>query len=239
MPPDLPNNQELALKKRARRRLVGAIALVLLMVIVLPIILQDRAALVPQEAIKITMPASSAPVDKEPVLAVPVPEVKSKVAEPAPVESSRVEADVSAKASTDITTKNNVVTEENKKSQVKTQAKNDSEMKLKAKTESKNIEAKVPEAKTPDNKAADTKTQAKTPSSFTVQVGVYSDMANVKQLQEKLMLAGYKSHVENLNTPKGEKFRIKTANFSSRQEAASALTKIQAAGLPGMVIGNE
>lgn len=244
MPPGLPNNQELALKKRARRRLVGAIALVLLMVIVLPMILQDRAALVPQEAIKITMPASSAPVDKEPVLAVPVPEVKSKVAEPAPVESSRVEADVSAQASTDITTKNNVVTEENKKSQVKTQAKNDSEMKLKAKTESKNIEAKipetkVPEAKTPDNKAADTKTQAKTPSSFTVQVGVYSDMANVKQLQEKLMLAGYKSHVENLNTPKGEKFRIKTANFSSRQEAASALTKIQAAGLPGMVIGNE
>jgi DedD protein len=233
MPPDLPNNQELALKKRARRRLVGAIALVLLMVIVLPMILQDRAALVPQEAIKITMPASSAPVDKEPVLAVPVPEVKSTVGELSPVESNKVEADVSTQASTDITAKNNVVAEENKKAQVKAQAKND------AKTESKNIEAKVPESKTPDNKTADTKTQAKTPTSFTVQVGVYSDMANVKQLQEKLKQAGYKSHVENLNTPKGEKFRIKTANFSSRQEAASALTKIQAAGLPGMVIGNE
>lgn len=232
MPPDLPNNQELALKKRARRRLVGAIALVLLMVIVLPMILQDRAALVQQEAIKITMPTSSVPVDKEPVLAVQVPEVKSTVAESAQVESSKVEADVSTQASTDITAKNNVVAEENKKVQVKAQAKNDAEMKVK--TESKDIEAKVPEAKT-----LDTKTQAKTPTSFTVQVGVYSDMANVKQLQEKLKQAGYKSHVENLNTPKGEKFRIKTANFSSRQEAASALTKIQAAGLSGMVIGNE
>jgi len=57
MPPDLPNEQELNLKKRARRRLVGAVALVLLMVIVLPRILQDRAALAPQESIKITMPA--------------------------------------------------------------------------------------------------------------------------------------------------------------------------------------
>lgn len=239
MPPDLPNNQELALKKRARRRLVGAIALVLLMVIVLPMILQDRAALVQQEAIKITMPTSSAPVDKEPVLAVQVPEVKSTVAEPTLVESRKVETDVSAQASTDITAKNNVVAEEAKKVQVKAQAKNDAEMKVKAKTESKNIEAKVPEAKALDTKTADTKTQAKTPTSFTVQVGVYSDMANVKQLQEKLKQAGYKSHVENLNTPKGEKFRLKTGNFSSRQEAASALTKIQAAGLSGMVIGNE
>ena len=32
MPPELTNDQELSLKKRARRRLVGAIALVLLMV---------------------------------------------------------------------------------------------------------------------------------------------------------------------------------------------------------------
>ena len=54
MPPVLANDQELALKKRARRRLVGAVALVLLMVIVLPMILKDRAALAPQEAIKIT-----------------------------------------------------------------------------------------------------------------------------------------------------------------------------------------
>src|SRR3989338_8928252 len=56
MPPDLPNEQALNLKKRARRRLVGAIALVLLMVIVLPQVLQDRAAMTQLETIKITMP---------------------------------------------------------------------------------------------------------------------------------------------------------------------------------------
>ena len=56
MAADSPNNLELALKKRARRRLVGAFALVLFMVIILPMVLQDRAALAPQEAIKISMP---------------------------------------------------------------------------------------------------------------------------------------------------------------------------------------
>ena len=58
MPPEITNDQELGLKKRARRRLVGAIALVVLMMIILPIILQDRAAITPKEAITITMPES-------------------------------------------------------------------------------------------------------------------------------------------------------------------------------------
>ena len=53
MPPEITNDQELGLKKRARRRLVGAIALVVLMMIILPIILQDRAAITPKEAITI------------------------------------------------------------------------------------------------------------------------------------------------------------------------------------------
>ena len=52
--------QELNLKKRARRRLVGAIALVLLMVIVLPMILKDRAATTPAEKITITLPSDQA-----------------------------------------------------------------------------------------------------------------------------------------------------------------------------------
>ena len=47
---------ELNFKKRARRRLVGAIALVLLMVILLPMLLKDRAASNPQSQITITLP---------------------------------------------------------------------------------------------------------------------------------------------------------------------------------------
>ncbi len=51
-------DQALALKKRARRRLVGAIALVLLMLIILPNVLKDRAQEVQRASITLTMPES-------------------------------------------------------------------------------------------------------------------------------------------------------------------------------------
>lgn len=49
-------DQGLVFKKRARRRLVGAIALVLLMIIILPMVLEDREKSGPQEKVTILMP---------------------------------------------------------------------------------------------------------------------------------------------------------------------------------------
>src|SRR6476659_5812069 len=57
MPPDQLNEQEIQFKKRARRRLVGAVALVLLMITVLPMVLDDRAGKTPQQEIAITIPS--------------------------------------------------------------------------------------------------------------------------------------------------------------------------------------
>lgn len=195
MPPDLPNEQELILKKRARRRLVGAIALVLLMIIILPGILQDKAALAPQESIKITM--SEQQVENFNSSVVPVaPEVDSNlVAETVPADAESIVA-----------------------------------------------EAKVEKglvAKATESKPTQVDTQPKAISNFTVQVGVYSDIVNVKQLQEKLKQVGYTSHTEKISTPNGEKIRLRAGKFTSREAAASALTKIQAAGLSGMVMSIE
>lgn len=57
MPSNQVSDQELQFKKRARRRLVGAVALVLLMITVLPMILDDRAGQIPQQDIEITIPS--------------------------------------------------------------------------------------------------------------------------------------------------------------------------------------
>ncbi|MEO1948193.1 MAG: sporulation protein, partial [Methylophilaceae bacterium] len=53
----------LIFRKRARRRLVGAIALVLLMVILLPRVLEDRAQTNTQQDIAIVMPDGSGASD--------------------------------------------------------------------------------------------------------------------------------------------------------------------------------
>jgi DedD protein len=246
MPPDLPNDQELSLKKRARRRLVGAVALVLLMIIVLPMILQDRAALVQQEAIKISMPESNSPESNSNAKAelsitdstesVVVPDVAQ-----ADAQTTEIDPVVNVKPNSDsivdkTSEKNNELIK--KESQVKKEA----QAKIKAEEKAKQLKAlKSKEAtiKTSEVKVAEVKPSPTTSSSFIVQIGVYSDLANVKQLQEKSKQAGYKSNIETIKTPKGDKYRLRTSSFTSRQNAADALTKLQAVGLPGMVMTNE
>jgi DedD protein len=106
-------------------------------------------------------------------------------------------------------------------------------------------------AKTPETKPAPVKAEAKpvikpaevkfpdsSPNGFTVQVGVFSDAANVKQLQDKLKQAGFSSYTEKISTPNGQKIRLRAGKFATRQEASDALNRIKSAGLSGMVISN-
>ncbi|MEQ1487263.1 MAG: SPOR domain-containing protein [Methylotenera sp.] len=224
MPPELPNDQELNLKKRARRRLVGAIALVLLMVIILPMMLQDRAALAPKDAIKITMP--------EPAEVV--------------VEANATQQALTAVVEAPVTP---TIADETKMPEIKAEAKETVEKKgvttvdlMPAEpkpAEAKFVEKKPVEPKRVEPKPVEDKLPSKSSGSFTIQVGVYSDPANVKQLQAKLKDAGFASHTENITTPKGEKIRLRAGKYASRQDAADALDKLKASGLPGMVISND
>ncbi len=222
MPPELPNEQELILKKRARRRLVGAIALVLLMVIVLPMILKDRAAPDVQDSIKISMPESKTDDFNSTV----IPQ-DGNAGTPTPEEGAAV-PDAPAD-----------VAEPHKSEPKVTDVKPATEKAVAEKATEK--PAEKPVAKTESKKAESAKTTVATLTkneSFTVQIGVFSDAANVKQLQDKLKQAGYSSHTEKLSTAKGEKIRLRAGNFNSRQDADAALSKMKQAGLTGMVMTN-
>jgi DedD protein len=233
MPPELPNNQELSLKKRARRRLVGAVGLVLLMVIVLPMVLQDRASLAPQDAIKITMPEVRENV------------VDTKTEAPLAIDQSADALVVAADEGVD----SNMKSDGDEKSVANTDAASKPEKKVEVKDKAvATVDSKLTAVKPTEARAetkvevkpkVEAKAEQKDNESFTIQVGVFSDAANVKQLQAKLKEAGYTSHTEKIATAKGEKIRLRAGNYSSRQAAASALAKLQAAGLTGMVISNE
>jgi DedD protein len=243
MPPDLPNEQELNLKKRARRRLVGAIALVLLMVIVLPQVLQDRAMLVQQEAIKITMPNSGSNQQAESVA--PNVPVKSDVNEtkPAPEQlipsDNDIQTEDSANPEPDIESLIATKEAESRKAESKKTEAAPVVKKAETKEQAKLAEAKPLPAKQPEVKPAEAKAEQKQNEHFTVQVGVYSDLANVKRLQDQLKQAGYTAYTEKVTTPKGESVRLKAGNFNSRQDAENALEKLKAIGLSGIVIGND
>ena len=235
MPPELTNDQELSLKKRARRRLVGAIALVLLMVIVLPMVLQDRASLAPQTAVKITMPEMSSSVATTENQSVVTPSASAQISEP-PVMAGEGASP-------------NVVTDEARATSKVDSMKNDAEkrsdeskkagVKPEEKLEVKETLAKLPEVKSDELKPAETKVQQKSSENFAIQIGVYSEGANIKQLQAKLKEAGYVSYSEKITTDKGEKTRLRAGNYPSRQEASVALVKLQKAGFSGIVISHE
>ncbi|HWU83356.1 MAG TPA: SPOR domain-containing protein [Methylophilaceae bacterium] len=208
------NEQELQFKKRARRRLVGAIALVLLMVTILPMVLDDRANKEPQQEIAITIPSQDNKDFTSKV--VPVPETTAPPAEtPAPGEQDAAEPAVSDDSS-------GTAPEKEDKAPPMAQAKPE--------------QPKAAPVKPAEASAAKEATQAKPGMHMSVQIGVFSDASNVKQLQQKLQSLGYQSYTEKIATSKGEKIRLRAGPFTSRAEAEAALAKVKSAGMTGMVV---
>ncbi|MBZ4200718.1 MAG: SPOR domain-containing protein [Methylotenera sp.] len=228
MPPDADHDQELSLKKRARRRLVGAIGLVLLMVGVLPMVLQDRASLTPNPAIKITMAGVDAGV-VEPI-APPVPLATPPASAVMPLASDAVNP---LKEAT-VAVSNNAATEKRAAPADVTLAKPASTPVELKPVEEKPQSAPDVTAKVDDNAAAE-----KAKSSFAIQIGVYSSMASVSDLEAKLKQAGYVPSIKKVATDKGEKIRLRTGNYPTRQQAAEAMLKLQALGMPSMVVAND
>jgi DedD protein len=203
------SEQEVQLRKRARRRLVGAVALVLLMVTVLPMVLDDRAEQMPQPEIAVSIPSqdngdfASKIVAVEPV-ATPQPETPEPAAvqaqspvavpDPAPVKPAELAKTVEAK-----------------------------------------VEAPVVK-EVPLAPVAAPEKPASASGSFAVQIGVYSDKANVRKLQEKLSAQGFKSYTANMNTPKGEKVRLRVGPFVTRAEAEKARDALKSSGMAGIVV---
>jgi DedD protein len=208
------SEQEIQFRKRARRRLVGAIALVLLMVTVLPMVLDDREAQAPQPEIAVNIPSQEGgdfasrivPVDpaaesaaapnqspETPVeVAPPQPAPAPTPVEPAPVPEPKVEV--------------------------------------------KPAPAPVAPAKVEAPKPAMPEKKPVAGDGFAVQIGVFSDAGNVKQMQDKLAAAGFKSYTEKLGMPGGTKIRLRVGSYSTRAEAEKALEKLKAAGSTGMVV---
>jgi DedD protein len=230
MPPDTDHDQELSLKKRARRRLVGAIGLVLLMVGVLPMVLQDRASLTPIAAIKITMAGVDAGV-VEPVAApVPLPTPVMPSATPLP---GSLSASADAAAATAIDMAASAVPAQIKPTEKPT------EQAIEKPLEAKPLEAKAQLAATAAVKAEDSAVTEPAKSSFAIQIGVYSSMASVTEMEAKLKQAGYQASIKKVSTDKGEKIRLRTGDYPTRQQAAQAMLKLQTLNMQGMVVTND
>jgi DedD protein len=192
------------LKRRARRRLVGAIALVVLIVVVLPVILDQQPRPVPQ-ALTVQIPGQDGGPFKTRVL----PPLKSPPVAPQKGESTQAAKDPSNRAT-------QPEPEPASRSRVPKKDSPGTVDKERAKTQV--AEARRARALLNDE-------------GFVVPLGAFTNPDNAKQVQDRAASAGIKSYSESVKGQQGEQTRVRAGPFASRDAAEKARDRLKSLGL--------
>ncbi|MBI4988062.1 MAG: SPOR domain-containing protein [Rhodocyclales bacterium] len=222
------NDTQLELKKRARRRLVGAIALAALAAIVLPMVM-DQAPKQPVQDIQIRIPAQDTGAFTSRILPVkpgatptPLPPAaapESKPAEPARQAAAKPEPKAEQKPAP-----------AKAEAQPAVQASKPPEPRATSPVDAKLLVKKPEEVKAKPAPAADNGEQ------WVVQLGAYRDQTNVRNLTAKLKQQGYNFYTEVLPAPDGSsKTRVRAGPFASKEAAETARERIKRIGVDGIV----
>jgi DedD protein len=260
------DDPSLSIKKRARRRLVGAIALVILMLIILPNILKNRADSDTQGDIKITMDDSSNLQSNPPIQSDDALNEVNEQQDEVGLEVAQEEdltREISAQENVGKIQDKIAVQVADHHIQTVTSAPVVEDSLAASENEAKAIEldqsnqiesiSTKPEAfaqlKVEKNNQQEKKIDAslskiniaknKAPEQYLIQVGAFSDKIKVKELQAKIALTGFRSTISEINTSNGEMLRLRVGAFVTRQAAADALKKLQDNGLTGMIVSSQ
>ncbi|BAN34728.1 sporulation domain-containing protein [Sulfuricella denitrificans skB26] len=220
------SDEEVQLRRRARRRLIGAVTLVTVMVIALPMVLDGESRQSGQDiAINIPSPGSSgdfvsrtAPVQPTPAPASPHPQPEKAVqapvsaetqtphvAPPVPPVKDTESAKAAAAASVELVPA---------------------------------VKEPAPQSKHKDEKSAVvTSKQEVVP--FEIQLGAFANLANAKERQSRLAELKIKFYTETVKTPSGDKLRVRAGPYATRQEAERVQAKLKAAGIRDGVVAEK
>lgn len=203
-------DEALDLKRRARRRLIGAIALVLFLVIVPPWI----------------MDLEPKPVETTLEVEIPKPEDRPLPAPPAD----------SAAAPAEQTQPSATVSETPEQTASDTAQAEPAPPKAADTPPKAEATPKTPAPPKTEAKAQPEPKQAAKGEAYIVPVATLSTQANVKELQAKLSLAGLESYTEPVKTASGQHTRVRAGPFTSKAEAEKAHARLREMGLkPGNV----
>lgn len=229
-------------KKRARRRLVGAIALVLAAVIGLPMILDSEPKPLGDDInIQIPSKETSAPAGKSAVV--------QKASQATVAASLNPEEEVletaTPKAEAKIETKNEVKTAEPEKKSQPPVVKADSP---EAKAAAAKSALAAPATAKPEHAGDAVRAKAilegkanpaaapKASGKLVLQVAALASQDKVNELQKKLQGAGLKSYTQKVATESGERIRVRIGPFANAAEAEKARAKLDKIGLTAKLI---
>lgn len=223
------------LQRRARRRLIGAIALMLLAVVVLPLIFDQEPRPIGQDLV-IHIPSQdagkfaprAAPAQTEAKSEVRREDASAEPVKPEPPSPSPAAASPTAPGKAGgkgVTTA--------KAESARSEAAKELEKSEPAKAGLAPSDA-APRAESAKPAVGEAKrAQAILEGgAWLVPLGAYLNTANVKTVQTRATAAGFASFSEKLETAKGEQIRVRAGPFASRAEAERARDALKAAGLP-------
>ena len=194
------------LKRRARRRLIGAVALTLVAVIVLPLMLEDEPP--PAAQLEVHMPMSDKTPDFVPITPAPAPVTVTPPVAPAP--PSVAVSPRPPEPAAEVPPKKVAV--EKPKPVAVAEVKKPSKPTLPLKEE--------PE------------TAVEKSSAFVVQLGAFSDASKTEDLKQQVDQLGLSSYTDK----SGELTRLRVGPFTSREAASAAAAKLALAGMHGQVM---
>ena len=235
------SDANLQLKKRARRRLVGAFAFAGLAAVILPMVMDEEPKQQVQDVL-IRIPGQ----DQTPFvnkLAKNAPEAGAPLVPPDAAEPEAAPNSAAPKAA-DATPANVPVEKIPEKP-----AENPVEKPVEK--EAAKAPAKPEEKKVADSAAKETQRAAAIlggkaddaaangngagNGQYVILIGAFSNPANVKQLQTKIGELGVKVYTEPLDSPGGKKTRVRAGPFANRDAADRALDKLKRIGVNGVV----
>jgi DedD protein len=214
-------SEEIQLRGRARRRLVGAIALVAIIVTVLPMVMvqepkpagQDIAINIPSVPARPGSDSAAAAGSAEPAQAAAAQKAGSgtqaESAPEKPVEPAPAKAEPPASPQP---VKGTGV------AKAEVPSGKEAPAKASAGAAGKAREDKAQKPSEPDK------------GGFAVQLGAFSSAANAKQLQAKLTANGIHSYTQALKTDSGTKIRVRAGPYASRAEAEKVRDKLKTIG---------
>lgn len=219
-------------KKRARRRLIGAVVMVLAIVIGLPMVLDSEPEAF-NKNIAIQIPSggesTTSPESKEE----DADEVaQSDSVEPEPATSSVPSVNEATKESATTASGPVINGSATKPKASETPAKKESATKNDEESARALAILNSSETKPDSGSAKTTKASAR----IVVQVGAFATQAKVNELRSKLTSAGIKSYTQKVATSSGEKIRVRVGPFEDKESANKVKAQLEKLGINGSLV---
>ncbi len=210
-------------KKRARRRLLGALVLGVVAAIVLPLLLdsEPRQAITDVQVEIAPREAAAPPKEGE------SPAHGAEVAVVPPIEPAAPEKAAEAAAAAEAAKAEPAKPEAAKPEAAKSR----DEHAPAAKSPPKPVEAPKAAAVAPKPEPV-----PKSAAQFAVQVGAFANAGSARAQADKARKAGVRVYTESVKTAQGERTRVRVGPFASREDAEQARTRLKSIGIESAVV---